>query len=379
MKMRSSRRDFLKQGVGLAGYFSLSPRRQAADKKLETIIPQLLQEYSVPGLSIAIIENGKIGWSQGFGVRDTATRKPVTPETIFESASLSKPTFAYAVLKLVGINGFTLDTPLTEYLSEPFIPDEPRLQSITARMILSHTSGLPHGRNGEMPLRLLFKPGEKFQYSATGFDYLQKAVYTMTKQPLKSLMKKTVFDPFGMSDSNFGWRENYESQRALGYNGKGEAGHTFNEKYRTASDKWREAVSKSNPELSYPSAAAGMYGTAQDFARFMIETVRAAAPSASDSAHLSEKLLQEMLTPQIKVTKEVSWGLGWSLLQTKTDHAIWHWGNWNGLYQHFAVASQEGKTGIVIMTNSGNGLNLCKKLIPLTTDLDIKPTHRFFD
>ena len=183
-----------------------------------------------------------------------------------------------------------------------------------------------------------------------------------------------VFDPFGMSDSNFGWREKYDTQRALGYNGKGEAGQTFNEKYRTASDKWREAVARSNPELSYPSAAAGMYGTAADFARLMIESVK-----TNDSAHLSEKLLQEMLTPQIKVTKEVSWGLGWALLQTKTDQAFWHWGNWNGLYQHFAVSAKDAKTGVVIMTNSGNGLNLCKKLIPLTTEIDIKPTHRFFD
>jgi CubicO group peptidase (beta-lactamase class C family) len=371
-------------GGAFAGNYCLSFGRQknnddARDpigKKLEVLIPHLLSEFSVSGLQIALIQDGRMSWSQGFGVKETATRKPVTQNTVFESASLSKPTFAYAALKLIDKGILELDSPLSRYLPDPFIPNEPRLPSINVRMILSHTSGIPFSRKGNEPLRLLFEPGKRFQYSATGFDYLQKVIYQNTQQPLERFMKEEVLDPFAMSNSNFGWQERFDSQRALAYNLKGEQGQTFNEKYRTASTQWREAIAKSNPELSYPSAAAGMYGTAEDFARFLIEMVK---PRIGASAHLSEKLLKEMLSPQIKITNEVSWGLGWGILHTKNDDAFWHWGNWSGLYQHFAAILRNERAGVVILTNSGNGLNLCKKLVPVAIGLDIKPTYRFFD
>lgn len=335
-----------------------------------------MTEYRVPGLALALIESGRIVRVQGFGVKEPYTQIPVTSDTVFELASLSKPTFAYAVLQLVDKGILNLEAPLARYLREPFIPDEPRLPSITARMILSHTSGLPHGRSGNAPIRLLSDPGKRFRYSATGFDYLQSAVRELTKLSLESWIKRSLLDPFDMRDTNFGWLDKYAGQITPAYNAKGEAGKTFNEKYRTASGQWREAVARSNPELSYPSAAAGMYGTARDFARLLIET---AAPRSISSAHISDNLLDEMLRPQIKVTNEVSWGLGWGILHTKNDRAIWHWGNWNGLYQHLAVILKNEKKGIVVLTNSGNGLNLCKRLVPQMIDLDIQPLYRFFD
>lgn len=378
-----SRRDFIMQGAVLAGWSSPIRKKitrnimlSTKQKQLEIYIPQLLSECEVPGLQISLIQDAGISWSQGFGVKDKETRKPVTQDTVFELASLSKPTFTYAVMKLVDKGQINLDKPLTNYLTETFVSDEPRIKLITPRMILCHTSGLPHGRQGNRPIKLLFEPGKRYQYSATGFDYLQKSINEITRQPLEHLLKESVFDSFRMSNSNFGWQEKYELQRALAYNSNGEHGQTFNEKYRTASAHWREAVAKSNPELSYPSAAAGMYGTAEDFAQLLIEIVE---PTIMDSVHLSERLLNEMLKPQIQITKDLSWGLGWGILNTKTDFAYWHWGNWNGLYQHFAAVLKNEKKGIVILTNSGNGLNLCKKLVPIAIGLDIRPLHRFFD
>lgn len=379
-----TRRNFLMSGIGFASNYYLPFHRQkiygfshdSIENKLEVLIPQLLSEFSVPGLQIALIKEGKISWSQGFGVKEIVTKKPVTRNTVFESASLSKPTFAYAALKLIDKGLLDLDSPLSRRLREPFIADEPRLPAINVRMILSHTSGIPFSRKGSEPLKLLFEPGKKFHYSATGFDYLQKVIHQNAQQSLEHFMKEMVLDPFAMSNSNFGWQERFDSQRALGYSSKGEEGQTFNEKYRTASAQWREALAKTNPELSYPSAAAGMYGSAEDFARFLIEMVK---PRVGTSAHLSENLLKEMLSPQIKITNDVSWGLGWGILHTKNDDAFWHWGNWSGLYQHFATILRNEKSGIVILTNSGNGLNLCKKLVPVAIGLDIKPTYRFFN
>ena len=92
---------------------------------LESLIPKRMEEAKVPGLSIALVRDAKLLWSRGFGVKSTATKEPVTAETVFSAQSLSKPVFAYAVLKLCEKGALDLDTPLTEYLPEPYLPNEP--------------------------------------------------------------------------------------------------------------------------------------------------------------------------------------------------------------------------------------------------------------
>ena len=87
--------------------------------RLEEVIPRLMKEGYVPGLSIAVIRNGKLAWNYGFGVKNAETKEPVTEDTVFEAASLSKPVFAYAVLKLVDSGQLDLDTPLVKYLNRP--------------------------------------------------------------------------------------------------------------------------------------------------------------------------------------------------------------------------------------------------------------------
>lgn len=341
---------------------------------LQQRIPRLMADFGVPGLAIALLDDARIVWQQGFGVRELATKAPVTAETIFEAASLSKPTFACAVLRLCEQGVLSLDTPLTDYLPASFIPAEPRAQRITARMILSHTSGLPHGRSGHKPLSLRFTPGTKFSYSATGYDYLQKVVERLTRQTLAELMRQLVLQPCGMAHSSFGWAAGCEANIARGHDRKNIPGETFNEKYRTASAAWRDEIARLYPELSYPDAAAGMYTTPGDFARLMCEIIRPAQPA---EAPLPRRMLTEMLTPQVRVSEVVSWGLGWGLLRTKADDVCWHWGNWNGLFQHFAAAYKEQGRGVVVTTNSGNGLRLCKNLVPAAIGLDLSPLHEF--
>ena len=348
--------------------------RRASIADLRQLIPKLMAEAGVPGLSIALLHDAQVVWEQGFGMRELATKEPVTAETIFEAASLSKPTFAYAVLRLCDQGLMSLDTPLTAYLPVAFIPDEPRARQITARMILSHTSGLPHGRSGHEPLALRSAPGTRFHYSAVGYIYLQKVVEQLTHQSLAELMRRSVLQPCGMSKSSFGWAAGYEANIARGYDRKNIPGKTFNEKYRTASAVWRNEISRLYPELSYPDAAAGMYATPGDFARLMCAIIR---PSRAGDTPLSPRQLTEMLTPQARVSKLVSWGLGWGILRTKEGDVFWHWGNWNGLFQHFAAAHKEQGHGLVVMTNSGNGLRICKTLVPAAIGLDLSPLHEF--
>jgi CubicO group peptidase (beta-lactamase class C family) len=324
-------------------------KRLIAD--LQSLIPKLLEETRVPGLSIAVIRDADILWSQGFGLKSTVTQKPVERDTVFEAASLSKPAFAYAALKLWQTGKLGLDTPLSEYLDKPFVPDELRLQQITMRRVLSHSSGLPHGRPPGTPIALRFTPGARFAYSATGFDYLQLVVEQLSGEGLGTWMNGRLLKPLGMRQSSFGWRDEYATTAAQGHRGDGEPGLSGQGRYRKASPEEKARMREAYPEAREPSAAAGLYTTADDYARFMLAMLH---PKAKDPYRLSEAGVGEMLTSQVKITDRIGWGLGWGIEQTKVGDAFWHWGDW-GVFRNFAIAYRKPKIGAVVLTNSLNG------------------------
>ena len=378
MSQQVLRRQFLRQAGAMIALTSASPFAslvhafQATEKSgndaltksliadLAKSIPVWMSKTSVPGLSIALIKEANLVWSQGFGVKSAGAKEPVTAETIFEAASLSKPAFAYAALKLCDEGRLGIDTPLIEYLSDPLIPNEPRLKMITARMVLSHSSGLPHGRPQGAPISLRFTPGERFAYSATGIQYLQMVVERLTRQPLADFMKARLLDPFSMKGSNFGWIERYEKEAAQGHWRDGSTGLSGNGKYLAATSEELEKMRNHYPEFKYPSASAGLYTTASDYARFMIEVID---PSRRDQFHLSEAIVTEMLKPQVKINDSISWGLGWGIERTEAGDAFWHWGDW-GVFRNFAIASRKQRSGVVVLTNSFNGPRVYREIVP---------------
>lgn len=108
---------------------------------LDKQLPELMAKAIVPGLSIVIIKDAKLAWRRAYDVKDTESKAPVDDDTVFEAASMSKPVFAYAVMKLWEKGVINLDTPLTHYASQRVLQGDPRLDLITARQVLSHTSG----------------------------------------------------------------------------------------------------------------------------------------------------------------------------------------------------------------------------------------------
>jgi CubicO group peptidase (beta-lactamase class C family) len=169
---------------------------------LEKHVPQLMKDGEVPGLAIALVRNGDVFWHRGFGVKNSKTKEAVDDTTVFEAASLSKPVFAYAVLKLVDSGKIDLDRPLNQYLPGNYdVGDDPRLSQITARHVLSHTTGFPNWRSGKT-LTIHFKPGERFSYSGEGFVYLSKVIEHVTLEQFDDFMKRTVFQPLGMTSSS---------------------------------------------------------------------------------------------------------------------------------------------------------------------------------
>jgi len=168
---------------------------------LESYIPEYMHEEDIPGVSVALIHDGEIVWTEGFGVVNTITAKPVTPETIFEVASNSKVVTAYIALRLVDQGKLSIDDPLNVYLPEPWLPAPEYRDVITLRHVLSHTSGL--GASLTLNRDILFAPGGGYYYSGIGFMYLQEVIEQVTGQSLENLAQDMVFTPLGMSSSSF--------------------------------------------------------------------------------------------------------------------------------------------------------------------------------
>jgi CubicO group peptidase (beta-lactamase class C family) len=317
--------------------------------RLESDLPELMKQADVPGLSIALIRNGAVVWHHGFGVKNSRTREPVTGDTVFEAASLSKPVFAYAVMKLVDAGKFDLDKPLNQYLPGNYdVGPDSRLDLITARRVLSHTTGFPNWRGGNPVLKIFFTPGEKFSYSGEGFVYLSKVIEHVTGEQFNDFITRMVFQPLGMTSSSYVWRDSYDSLKTSRHNSFGEP----------------------SPQLKPASnAAASLHTTALDYARFIAALL--------NGTGLKKETLKQMLTPQIKVDEggsnttvrpatklspNISWGLGLGLQSTPDGVSFWHWGD-NGDAKAYFVAFERQKLGVVVFANSSNGLSFMPELI----------------
>ena len=320
----------------------------AAVEQLQNDIPGIMKKVGVPGLSIAVIRGGKTTWVHGFGVKEVTIGQPVTLDTVFEAASLSKPVFAYGVLKLVEQGKLGLDAPLTTYLPKPYIPGDDRLAKITARIVLSHRTGFPNWRDGDA-LPIYFTPGERFSYSGEGYVYLQRVVEQITGKPLNDYMNEAVFTPLGMTSSSYVWRPQFDALTATGHDSDGKP----------------EKLWKPNEA----GAASTLNTTAGDYALFV--------DAILNGKGLKPRTLREMETPQVAVdlacricikqepkqlSKNLFWGLGWGIQRNDGRTLLWHWGD-NGSFKAFVMAEPKSKSGVVVFTNSQKGLEAAKPIV----------------
>ncbi len=332
---------------------------------IERQLPRLLMEAAVPGGSIAVIRDAKLFWRRGFGVANATSGRRVDPDTVFEAASMSKPVFAYLVMKLCEKGVLDLDIPLTKYTPERYISNDPRLDLITARRILSHTSGFQDWRSTKDPIGIHFTPGEKFMYSGEGYSYLQLVVTRLIGHvnqndcakyeaglrvcgtDFDTYMKTNLLVPFDMKSSGYLWPPDFNRRRALPHDSKG------------------KPIPKSEPtppDVARYGAAGGLLTTPSDYARFMIQIM---APGRVDAFHLSRASVKQMIQPQVKVSDmplPVSWALGWRILHAKNGDIVSHDGGDSG-FRTFGGMSVARKSGFVIMTNGNNGGTVINKLL----------------
>jgi CubicO group peptidase (beta-lactamase class C family) len=306
---------------------------------LDTALPRIMREAKVVGLNIAVVNGDTTVYDRVFGLRDREARVPADTGTVFEAASLTKPVFAYLVVGLARDGVLDLDAPLARYLAYPDIAHDPRHTQVTARMVLSHSSGLSGRRQGAR-VDFVYDPGRYFNYSAEGIFYLQLVVERLLGRPLDVAMRERVFAPLGMAHSSMVWTPAIARNYATGY-----------DYHDQRAEKWK-------PDK--PGAAATLHTTAGDYARFLREMLT--------GARLGPRWLAEMLRPQVLVIpgdSTLAWSLGFGVDRTGATPSYYQWGSNLGV-QNLVVFHPAKRVGVVYFANSEHGLQVKDDVVALT-------------
>ena len=319
-------------------------------------LTELMERFNVPGVSVAVISDFEVHWAKGYGTADVESGAPVDTETMFQAASISKPVAAMAVLRAVQDGLFTLDDDINDILTSweldggEFTRDRP----VTPRGLTSHTSGLGDGFGfpgydpsdplptivqifeGQEPsnVRALFMerpPMTLMEYSGGGVTLMQQALADARGRPFEAIMQDEVLGPIGMTRSSFQQPISPEHDRnaARAHSGEG----------TSKGAKWHVY-----PEM----AAAGLWTTPTDLARFALEVQRSAI--GESNRVLSRTTVQEMLSP----VGVGNFAVGFSVSRIGQGWYFSHGGsNWG--FRATLLAHKVKGYGLAIMTNADQG------------------------
>ena len=326
-------------------------------------LDERMRELNVPGVSVAVFENGRIEWTRGWGVADVATGRRVDAETRFQAASISKPVAAVAALALVSRGQLSLDKDINTYLTSWKLPDNEftARQKVTLTHLLSHTGGVTvsgfrgyAGGEGvptllqllegtkpanSAPVRVDIPVGTRWRYAGGGYAIAQLAIEDVTKKPFADVLRELVLEPAGMSHSTFAQPlpADLRDKAASGYRTGGDpvpgGWHTY-------------------PEL----AAAGLWTTPADLARFAIALQQAAA-GTSKRPLLPREMATRMLRPVMD-----DYGLGVGSTGSGSDAQFTHSGG-NAGFRCLLVAFKDIASGVVVMTNGDRGTTIAPEIV----------------
>ena len=332
-----------------------------SEQPIRLSLAKLMRLHNVPGLSIAVIDNFQISWAKGYGVIGADSKASVTTKTLFQAGSISKPVAATGALYLVQQGKLSLDEDVNHKLKTWKIPENEftKTEKVTLRRLLSHTGGLTvHGfpgydvdeplpnlvqiLNGEKPantepIRVGIVPGTQERYSGGGVTIEQQLMIDVTGEPFPKLMREIVLDKIGMQDSTY--------EQPLPPTRSAMAAHATRADGTVLHGDWHIY-----PEM----AAAGLWTTPSDLARFAIEIALSRQGKANHV--LSQKMTQEMLTP---VLGESGLGL---FLRKEEPGQFGHNGADEGFQAILTMNADTGK-GAAIMADSDNGIALANLLL----------------
>ena len=321
-------------------------------------LEQLMAENQVPGVSIAVFRDGEIEWALGFGIADVEDGRAVTPETLFQAASISKPVAATAALRMVEEGLLDLDEDVNQKLTSWKVPanEHTANQPVTLRGLLTHSAGMTvHGFPGYAegvevpetvgvldghgntdPIRVDMEPATEWRYSGGGYTVMQQLLIDVAGKPFPEIVREKVLEPAGMSLSSY--QQPLPGERAL------EASSAHGRDGSRIEGKWH-----TYPEM----AAAGLWTTPSDLSRFAMAIQRSRA--GQPGALLSQEMARQMLEPSLN-----NHGLGPAI---EGDGSRFGHGGSNAGFRCSFTASIEGGWGIAVMTNGDRGGRVASLLI----------------
>jgi CubicO group peptidase (beta-lactamase class C family) len=324
-------------------------------------LAERMAALKTPGVSVAVINGGVIEWAKGYGVTEAGGAGPITPHTLFQAASLSKPVAALAALRLVEQGKLALDQDVNERLTSWKLPDNEftTTEKVTLRRLLSHSAGLTvsgfPGYAADAPVPTLVQvldgqkpantaairadvvPGTIWRYSGGGYTVMQQLLMDVTGRPFPLLLADLVLQPVGMKDSTYE-QPLPQARRAAAASGHLTGGGLLPGRYHTY------------PEM----AAAGLWTTPTDLARFLVEIQQALQ---GRSKVLTPAMAREMVTVQ-----KGSYGLGLGLEGSGPLATFGHSGSNAGFRCQMTAFIESGR-GAVVMTNGDQGGRLAMEIL----------------
>jgi CubicO group peptidase (beta-lactamase class C family) len=349
-------------GLALGLIAGLSPQPAPAASSSAVFARQLdedrwLAAFEVPGVAVALVRDGHLTWSKGYGQADTTRGVPVTSDTIFQVGSISKPVTAWGVMRLVQQGKLDLDAPVDRYLTRWHLPPGPfDAHGVTIRRLLNHSAGLNsqdyspiatrplpsleqslsgesggvNARRGSDDVRITMTPGQQRSYSNGGYTLLQLAIEEVTGEPFAGYMQREVLDPLGMNHSSFRWRADQRSNMATGYDVDGRAVP-------------RSALTE--------QAAGGLHTTVEDLAAFVAAGMTGPHGEPAGRGVLAPEGVAALFTRH-RLPDGSTTSPGYEV-QTLPDgtHAAGHGGKNIGWRAEFLILPDR-REGIVVLTNS---------------------------
>lgn len=317
---------------------------------LDTHTPEALKENHVPGLALAIIEDGEVIFKKGYGFADVTKKEEVNAKTGFNIGSISKMFTAWGIMKLAEEGKLDLEEPASNYISSWKLPlSEFDESKVTIRNLLQHTAGLSvHGYNGyekkealtstkesllgstreEEQVQLTMQPETKWQYSGGGYTLLQLIIEELTGKSFAVYMDEAVFKPLKMKHTSFDIDKSIVKKSAKAYDEQG----------------------KEIPlRLFNAQAAAGLHTTLDDLIIF-------AMASFTDNPVLSKKSIDELIRPTD--LSKGNYGMGYMVMNRFGNFTLSGHGGSNEGWQSGFMLDFYSRSGIIVLTNGSSGRNV---------------------
>ncbi|MBS9462863.1 beta-lactamase family protein [Flagellimonas sp. 389] len=298
-------------------------------------LTKYMEYFQVPGISLAIIKNGKLKDTLTLGKANAYAGTALDNKSLFEAASISKPVFAFAVMRLVEKGIIDLDEPLYKTLVHPDVADDPKMKLITARYVLNHSTGFPNwpGDNVNNRLSINFTPGTSYGYSGAGFEYLKDVIVIKTGKDISTVLREEVLDVFNMKNAYFEENDYLKEHKVNGHLD----GHPTRRDF-----------------LETAEVSSSLHINAAELAKYFI--------GIRNREGLQSKTYDAFLEFDTRTHSEwedkIGWkswfGLGMGIQETPLGKIFGHSGN-NGDFTCIATYFEKQDVGFVLMTNSNKG------------------------